>query len=151
MEKRISKELLIEACIVKHQNVIDDMRTRVADLLGDAGLGNEEMIETGIQVMNAQKAVEIQELNTQINFARSELAILQSIVPNHRDTPGLGAVVVTNRKKFFVSVSIEEFVVGGEVYFGLSTRSPLYKKMEGKKQGESFDYNGTRYDILDLY
>jgi hypothetical protein len=76
------------------------------------------------------------------------LAALQS-TGHARVEPG--AVVVTDRDTVFVCVSIEQFEVDGEPFFGISTRSPRYVAMKGKQVGDKFQCAGVDYEIVDLF
>lgn len=62
-----------------------------------------------------------------------------------------GAVVVTEKQKFFVSISLGELKVDGTVYFAISVQSPLYQQMEGKKAGDSFEFRNVNHKIVNVF
>ena len=45
----------------------------------------------------------------------------------------------------------EKGEVEGQVYFAISGIVPVYKAMEGKKQGEEYTFNGNKTKILDVF
>lgn len=145
---------LLDACIAKQLFLIDDFKERIRSLTAPEGLGNEELYDSTDQASKSQKAIEINALNELVEFATAELELLEIIRTTQkmkRDRPGLGAIVDTNHGTFFISASLEIFTVEGSIFIGISTKSPLYSAMEGKKKGDSFDYKGTHYKIKGIY
>ena len=66
-------------------------------------------------------------------------------------TVGFGAVVVTDDQKFIVCISLGKITFEDETIFGISLKVPLYKVMEGLEKGNSFEFNGKKYQIKDIY
>jgi hypothetical protein len=62
-----------------------------------------------------------------------------------------GTVVITKDFRFYTSVSLEEFVVGQERFFGVSTKSPIYYAMCELQKGDEFEVNGKHYIIEDAF
>ncbi|MEZ5149067.1 MAG: hypothetical protein R2759_18845 [Bacteroidales bacterium] len=62
-----------------------------------------------------------------------------------------GAVVITESQRLFISTGLGKFEVEGQVYFAISGIVPVYKAMEGKKQGEEYTFNGNKTKILDVF
>lgn len=153
-EKTTLKKKMLEACIVKQQNLTNDFKERIKSLLEAGPLGNEEEYDNNVLSQNAQRTEELNSLNQNLQFANEEMNILlqlRSTLDKEFTHVAPGAVVVTTTKTFFVSVSTEQFQVGLESFIGLSDKSPLYVAMKGKQKGENFDCNGTTYKIIDLY
>jgi hypothetical protein len=65
--------------------------------------------------------------------------------PNERIM--LGALAYTDAKIFLVSVGIGNIEVGDLKVMGISTQSPLYQAMAGRKVGETFVFNGKKYIV----
>ena len=89
---------------------------------------------------------------SELEFLKSELAKLESIDSDRlHEEADTGAVVVTDKRAFFVAVSTEEVEVNGFSIFGLSTQAPIFLRMKGKKSGDDFDFNGQHYKITQVY
>ncbi|WP_240773397.1 hypothetical protein [Pontibacter sp. SGAir0037] len=58
-----------------------------------------------------------------------------------------GAIVQTDLQNYFIGVSLGEIKLEGESYYAISGMSPLYKAMEGKTTGETFQFRGKSYTI----
>ena len=152
MNKVEYKKQILEAGKAEHQTVVNDFRERISAMQG--GEMNENQSQDYQQLsMNSEMNQQIAQLADQLNFAVEELNLLNTIViqePLH-DQVLFGSVVDTDQKTFFVSVSIDNFKVGEDKLFGLSTKTPLFKEMAGKKIGETFSFGPRNYKILDVY
>ncbi len=150
----LKRETLQEA-INKHQQVIDDFRARISTMLNAEPIVNEDQLDYGTQAKTAEAIItRINPLGDQLEFANEEMKLLYDMLAHQddvHDTVELGSIVVTDKDTFFVSVSIERFSVQGKSMFGLSTKTPLYEMMKGKKEGETFSYKDRSYTIKEIF
>jgi len=145
------KKRILTQCMLKQQSLIDDFKSRLKELklLQDA---ETEEISSGNRRAFSQS--EYNSIYQALDFAEAEMGIL--VFLNSKDnslheTADLGAVIVTNRATFFISVSIEQFSADGHPFVGISTQSPLFLAMRGKRIGDYFTYEGTSYYIEDIF
>jgi len=153
-EKIELKKRMLDACIIKQRSLAEDFKARIQSLTETTGLGNEEAYDNLENAANASKIPEINTLNELLEFANREMQLLYNMKLTQnliRDTPTAGAVVVTSENTFLISASIEEFVVNGKKYIGISTESPLFQAMKGKHKGDTFNYQGKHYRINDIF
>lgn len=66
-------------------------------------------------------------------------------------TVKIGALVVTENQKLLISISLGKIEVDGEAYYAISPAVPFYKVIDGKKVGDSFEFNGRKNKILEVY
>ncbi len=145
-----SKEKMLHACIAKQQSLISDFKRGIRELVENRS-GDEVEDQPGSA---EEMALQRRQLNDQVSFASEELKTLEDMFPtcNERHhAVRLGSAVVTDKKIFYVSVSIERFEVEGKQIFGISQKSPLYRKMSGKTQGDFFAFGGETYKIVEVY
>ena len=103
---------LLSACINKQQLLIDDFKQRIKALTETEGLGNEELYDNSDVAAGSQKTLEINTINSLLEFAETELLVLETIrqtLDTKRESVSLGAIVVTNYNTFFISASLEQF------------------------------------------
>ena len=69
-----------------------------------------------------------------------------------------GAIVVTDKQRFFLSIGAGKFVVnendspsGMQYYFAISAQTPIYQVLKGKTVGESFIINGMTHTIKEIF
>lgn len=63
----------------------------------------------------------------------------------------LGSLVITNKARFYISVSLGEFFFEGDRMYAISEESPMAKMMIGKKVGDEFVLNSIHQKIEEIY
>lgn len=62
-----------------------------------------------------------------------------------------GSVVETKNGYYFVSVPLGEIdMESGSKVYAISTDAPIYKELEGKKEGDSFDFRDGKVEIVKI-
>ena len=88
----------------------------------------------------------------QYQKALTEMNVLKRIDPkNLKDTVEFGAIVISDTSKFIIAISAGKIELDGAVYYAISPAVPLYKAMEGLTRGDSFEFNGRKQTIQELY
>jgi len=88
----------------------------------------------------------------QYQKALTECSVLKKIDPgNINDCVEFGAVIMTEKSNFFVSISTGKIELDGKIFYAISPAVPLFKVMEGKKQGEVFEFNGQKQTITEVF
>lgn len=155
MDKKELKKKMLEESIKKHQTVINDFSTRISELKEEEeNLEYESYNSMARRPYNEQVMPEVEAINRQLQFANEEMDLLYKLQNSEdvmRNEVNLGAAVETDKGTFFVSASIEQFNVDGEEMMGLSTKSPLFQAMSGKKKGDTFSHNDITYKIRDVF
>ena len=71
------------------------------------------------------------------------------------DTADHGAVVITDRQRFFMSIGLGKFQVESdgkkEDFYAISAQTPVYIALKGKKVGDSITINGITQTIKEIY
>lgn len=153
-DKHMLRKRVLDACIKKQQSLIDDFKSRIKAVLETEGLGNEEKYDNTDVSQRGQASEELATLNEALSLANEEMSFLQHLKSTQSGSHkivGPGAIVITDKAVFFVSVSIERFGVDGETFFGISTKSPLYLTMKGLPEGSLFQHNGINYQITGIF
>ena len=95
----------------------------------------------------------------QLSNANAGIRVLQELITlapfDHAEH---GAIVVTNRQRFFLSIGAGKFLVPHrsaesvpqETYFAISAQTPIYMALKGKKAGDSITFNGTTQTITEI-
>lgn len=150
MSKKISKAAILSACLKKQEDLIENFNLRIDEVKSEAYSHTETPSQTDEGSDSSEEMLEV--MGQELRFARSEMEILRSIDPgNPADHVERGAVVVTDKRTFFIGVSSEEIEIDGVKIFGMSEKAPLYAQMKGLKTGDSFQFNGTKYQIEAIY
>lgn len=150
MRSRISKSDILSVCIQKQEELIHNFNDRIDEAKAEVTSHPESPSQSDEGSNSAEEMLHVME--QELAFVRAEMNILRGIDP---EDPAVvaerGAVVVTDQRIFFIAVSSEEVDVHGQKVFGMSEKAPLYKLMKGQKTGDTFQFNDTKYKILDIY
>ena len=88
----------------------------------------------------------------QYQKALSDLNVLDKInCQELKEKVEFGAIIVSDISRFIIAISSGKIEVDGAVYYAISPAVPLYKAMEGLKVGDSFEFNGKRQTIKELF
>ena len=88
----------------------------------------------------------------QYQKALAEFSVLTRINPKMKSQCAeFGAVIITDRSKFFISISIGKLIIDGDLFYAISPNVPLYKVMKGLKKGDVFEFNKLKHKIVDIY
>ena len=146
----LSKPQILQACIQKQERIIEDFERGIAELKNQ--LSSQEESESQEHRPSPERRELFLRMEHELAFLNYEMAVLRHIEEDKSlDVVDLGAVVVTNHRTFFISASIERVEIEGLTVIGISQKAPIYQVMKGKKAGESFDYGGVRFEILEVY
>jgi transcription elongation GreA/GreB family factor len=152
MEKTALKKRILAAGIKAQLTIINDFKSRIEELKSSGQQYAGEQLDSGALSMTQATEEQASLMTEQLNMLEEELDKLNRINAEEiHDVVHLGSVVKTNHQQFFVSVSIERFKCDGQDYYGISTKAPIYKSMEGKKKGDHFEMNGRQFEIVDLF
>jgi len=134
------------------QDRLDAFRDMVAELTegaaNDAKGSAGDKHETALSMMHLEQ----EKLNHKIAEFLEQQAVLERINP---DNPSrkivLGSLVVANGIHLFVSAALPKIAIDGKSIIALSPQSPLGSVMLGKEVGETFEVNGTKYIIQEIF
>lgn len=96
----------------------------------------------------------------QLSNANASIRVLQELLKlKPFDTAEHGAVVITDKQKFFLSAGIGKFMVPfqqtpnqtQETYFAISAQVPIYVALKGKKIGDSITVNGITQTLKEIF
>ena len=146
------KAEILAVAVASQSSIIKDLEQRKRDIMANDGNVNEEEYDSTEQSIKSALIDEAEAISDELKFVKDELQELKKLkIHAVSNSIAPGAVVVTNHGDFFVSASIEGFNVGKSHFFGLSRNAPLYKKMKGKKIGDTFRFGKLEYVIKDIY
>lgn len=144
------KEQVLQACLTNQQEAIQRLKETVKQIQESA---NEEKGSSseGSDSMREQLQYDVDMYSRQLDQASAAYATLKLIDPNQpHSSVKHGALVMTDKTNVLVGVSIGKVVVDGKTFFTISTDSPLYQAMDGKKKGETFAFRDQKQTVLDV-
>jgi hypothetical protein len=150
MQNLLDKRTVHQACVNRQEELIKNFASKVEDLKKE--LFAHDTIPSQEDHKPSERIEILESMEKELNFLHFEMNLLGQLNPDHKyEIIQPGALVVTDIRVFYISVSIEEIEVEGQEIFGISTQAPLYKEMAGKQMGDSFAFNNTSYTIKAVY
>lgn len=146
----VDKKKLFEACMQEQSKEVENFENRVDGLKKDMTENRASASQS--QGGNAGKLELLKNYEKELAFSKMEMNQLRSLDPSVVNTMvGPGAIVITNHLNFYISIPTDKIEINGETFIGISIKSPIYKMMQGKQKGDSFQFNEAAYTILDVY
>jgi transcription elongation GreA/GreB family factor len=140
----------------------NDLRTFVRDLLSGKVKTLEFYrnftLEASREIKKTSKydsiREEIQEEIYHLDRQMANLKIMQQqmrkVLNSESERVVLGSVVITNKARFYISVSLGEFFFEGDRFYAISSESPMAQKMMGMKAGNEFVLNKIHQKIEEV-
>lgn len=104
--------------------------------------------ETGRAMMQMEEdKVRAQlDLNT---HARQQLTQIKPALVTYK--VGLGSLVKTGKRSYYLAVSLGKVQLAGTTYFCISVQAPIARALIGRSVGDQVSFNGQRETILELH
>ena len=93
---------------------------------------------------------EIYQLDKQMFELKSTYKSMSRVINVTSETIQIGSVVITNKARFYISVSLGEFFYEGDRFYAISPESPIAKKMIGLRMGDEFVLNSIHQKIKEV-
>lgn len=135
----------VEQRILIYQNAINSARESAND---DTKSSAGDKYETGRAMMQQ----EIDNNHKQLNEAKQLKQVLDQIQPDKAtDSVQLGSLVITNKGNFYIAISAGQLATDEDIYFAISSASPIGAKLMRQKAGAVFNFNGKDFNVLNVY
>ncbi len=93
---------------------------------------------------------EIYQMQRQLGALNMLRLNLNKVLNSPTERVQIGSIVITNKARFYISVSLGEFFFEGDRFYAISEESPMAKIMFGKKPGDSFVLNNISQTIEEV-
>ena len=150
MEKLLKKKMLLNNCIEHQKTSIANAKKALASIQ-ESVLEEKSSIEDSMESFRESLQSDREMYSRQVQESTEGLAVLSRIGLNAYNTVKLGAVVETNSMNYFISISLGEIKIENEKFIAISTNTPIYQLIAGKKKGDIFNFRGQDSTILDVY
>ena len=100
--------------------------------------------------MREEMQEEIYQMQRQLAALNDLKTNMARVLPAATNRVQLGSLVITNKARFYISVSLGEFFFQGDRFYAISSESPMAKKMMGMQSGEEFTLNKIHQEIIEV-
>ncbi len=147
-----------------NHRVVDkkDLRNYVLQLISDKIEKLENFIEFTVEASRDIKKTpkydsireeaqeEIYQLQKQLAGFYEMQKSMTKVLNKEFDKINLGSLVITNKARFYISVSLGEFFFEGDRFYAISQESPIAQKMLGLRVGDEFILNKIHQKIEEI-
>ncbi len=143
--------------------VKNDIRGYVLAIIGDKIKKQNSFLEFTLEAsreikqtakydsIREEMQLEIYQLQKQQAFLNGLKQDMAKVTNNSAEIVKLGALVITNKARFYISVGLGEFFFERDRFYAISEISPMAQIMKGKKAGDSFILNNISQIIEMIY
>ncbi|ASW76111.1 hypothetical protein IQ37_05905 [Chryseobacterium piperi] len=100
--------------------------------------------------MREEMQEEIYQMQKQLGALNDLQRNMSRVLNNTTERVQIGSLVITNKARFYISVSLGEFFFEGDRFYAISPESPMAKKMMGMKSGDAFTLNNIHQEIVEV-
>jgi transcription elongation GreA/GreB family factor len=94
---------------------------------------------------------EIYHLDKQMVSLKTMQTQMRKVLNSVSEKVKLGSLVITNKARFYISVSLGEFFFEGDRFYAISPESPMAQTMMGMRPGDSFVLNKIGQEIVEIF
>jgi hypothetical protein len=142
------KEELLRACEAKVSQRIQSIQEVLQSI--EESRNNETKSSAGDKYETGRAMMQMEEDKNRGQLLQA-LQVQQELaqIDPHRlsEQVGVGSLVETTQGKYFLSIGIGKVSLGDEIYFCLSSQSPIGRVMMGKAVGDIVEFNGKTIKI----
>jgi transcription elongation GreA/GreB family factor len=114
------------------------------DAKGSAG----DKHETALSMMH----IEQEKITNKLKESITQKEILDKIdATKNTSRIAIGSLVVTNKLTVYIATALPKIVIDDKNIFAISPQSPLGNQLMGKEIGFSFEINGVKYKIEEIF
>lgn len=143
MDKNAIKQALIK--LEKHH--INEAEMKYDRFLLGNFIDREETVDDDDQSHHRQSIEISDQLENQAHVHIEHLEAIHKIPFEPTEVVQPGAIVSVNGRCIIVAVPKQPFTIDGRDFIGISVSAPIYKCLEGKKAGDTFEFNNTKFTI----
>lgn len=148
----------MEKTVFEKNNIRNYVKTAISEKIEKLKNFIEFTLEASRDIKKTPKYDSMrEEMQEEIYQMQKQLAALNDlrtnmarVLPAATDRIQLGSLVITNKARFYISVSLGEFFFEGDRFYAISSESPMAKKMMGMQSGNAFTLNNIHQEIVEV-
>jgi hypothetical protein len=145
----ISKKEILEQCIRQVDEALENMQAVIEEAQRSAnkyGAPRDRYDSYRAQLLRKKDM-----FGQQMVKSRQQLEVLKKIdLKRKSDTIGFGSLIKTQNQFLFISTGLGKVELNGNSIYAISTMVPIYKVLEGKKEGDLYEFNGKKGKIVSV-
>lgn len=146
------KKALFQACQTQLDERIRAIRDRLQSIEESRNEETKSSAGDKYETGRAMMQMEEDKIKRQLSEVLLTRTTLSQIDPTKKSEIILpGSLVKTNKGYYFLSIGLGKIKQGGQLYYAVSSQSPIGKALLHKKQGDQFLFNNSKTVIEHVY
>ncbi|MGU3376279.1 hypothetical protein [Chryseobacterium sp. M5A1_1a] len=100
--------------------------------------------------MREEMQEEIYQMQRQLGALNDLKKNMSKVLNTSTERIQLGSLVITNKARFYISVSLGEFFFEGDRFYAISPESPMARKLIGMRAGDEFTLNKIHQKVVEV-
>jgi hypothetical protein len=147
----LTKTQIHEYCLQELTNRLQNASEAMAALRESVATDTKSSMGDKYETAREMAQQELEKISRQMGMLQQSLGIFNRIQSSLKLTViGLGALIETDKGFFYMAAPLGKIVIQNQEIMVISPQSPAGKVMLGKKVGNSFELNGTVFQILSV-
>jgi hypothetical protein len=144
------KQALREHCFLLLKRQILSNESAMAEV--KAAIHNETKSSAGDKFETARATMqqEVDRLKGSIIKLKQQEQLLKQTPSTSCEAVCPGALVLTDRGQYFISIALGKLQVAGNKYYAISPQAPIYQSMRDKKVNDNFTFNSKQIQIISI-
>ena len=146
------KEELYLECIRLIQERIVGIKSELASI--EESRNNETKSSAGDKYETGRAMMQMEEEKSRMQLGKANQLRLELMEINLKQNNGQiskGNLVITDKGKYFISIGLGKVKIGNDVYYCISTASPIGIQMRGKTVGDEIKFGERIIKIIDIH
>ena len=145
-----TKQRLLEVCNAYVDKRINDYKSEI-NLIKESIASNDQNSDEDDDSGNGKLFNDLEKNMVHLNDANKTKEHLKHIKTNIESSDViLGSIVKTESMNFYMSTSIGKIELDSEVYYAISSNSPIGKLLMNKTVNETFEFNQKKFTIKEI-
>lgn len=148
----------MEKIVFEKSHIRDFVKTTIAEKIEKLNNFIEFTLEASRDIkktpkydsMREEMQEEIYQMQRQLGALNDLKRNMAKVLNTVTERVQLGSLVITNKARFYISVSLGEFFFEGDRFYAISPESPMAKKMMGMKSGDEFTLNKIHQKVIEV-
>jgi transcription elongation GreA/GreB family factor len=143
--------LLYQKCLEYADQRIEAIQKAIDEAVESANDDTKSSSGDKHETGRAMAQLEQEKGSKHLNEALEFKSVLQKINPEQKsDKILLGSLVYTNKGSFYIAVAAGKISIGDQVFFAVSSASPIALKLIGLSKNDILNFNGNNFTIEEI-
>ncbi len=138
------------ALVQKQKEVVANLEEIIAKMRESSDIDEDDSasLDDFSQIGEAEEM--LVRMEQKLEGAIKSLNILEEMPLEKNETVDLGALVETDSLLFYIGLALPKIELDGDQIHSISTSSPIFEALAGKKKGETVDFNQKKFKIKSI-